>query len=494
MTMNWNLWNGTDSLLQRLIDGGSARLEGTGALEIEGGHCATEASKVSRGPGRVQFTLLCDFEAYRTTEEEAIQVRLQSCDAAAFEIIRGQATQPLEPLPQYQLHGSVSTELGTVPIQMRSIILDSRTIAPIGITEGEKTICRLAPVYNVTVGLLTPESNLSTCKVLVPNFVDDATVESDGIRIRLREISPEATQQLAAPESHGKILPSSYLEVQRLQEDADKNIRTAVDDCGWLLSFYAGRRIQPIAWEGRTEHGTVWRIYDKQMVTPVNGDHTTSCISDTVSLEHFLQYAWEAWVSHGAPQRLRLRGAINSYVDVLSATFSTQKLALTTMYLERFRDLVFGSSTILEEVNRNNSIKIDKIAKAVRKTLRDSIDQQEALTNDEKDQLVEAVKLVRSGHIKGLFRKPFKQALLELYEKVDLEVDPVALGKFISERDKVVHGSWDSGNEGAFQTYRLAEYGLHLLEMLLLRLLGHHGEYINRATASKEYFPFGEID
>jgi len=76
MTMNWNLWNGTDSLLQRLIDGGSARLEGTGALEIEGGHCVTEASKVSRGPGRVQFALLCDFEAYRTTEEEAIQVRL----------------------------------------------------------------------------------------------------------------------------------------------------------------------------------------------------------------------------------------------------------------------------------------------------------------------------------------------------------------------------------------------------------------------------------
>lgn len=490
----WDLWRGTDSLLDRLIYGKSARLEGTGILELEEDEGSAREPKAPKGPGRVRFALLCDFEEFRSPDSEAILVRLQSCDEAAFEVIRGHVTRPLEPLPYYRLSGAVSTELGELPIQMNAVTLDSRSIAPIDVSgEGEK-ISRLASVYVVTVGPLSSESSLSACKVVVPNFVDEATVEGAGVKIYLHEISSETTQQLSALESRGKVLPGSYLEVQRLQDDANENLKLAVNDCGWLLSFYAGRRIQPIAWEAETEQGTVWRIYDKQMVTPIDESHTPSCIYEVVTLEHFLQHAWEAWQGRSEGQRSRLKGAVNSYADVLSATFSTQKLALTTMYLERFRDLMFGSSTTLEEVNQEKQINVNKIAKSIRKLLRDTIENNENLSDDEKCQLVESANGVGPGQVNSLFRKTVKEALLELYERANLEVSPEKLGKFIAERNKVIHGSWDSKLEGSLRTYRLAEYGLNLLEMLLLRLFGYQGEYRNRATASKEEFLFKDVD
>ncbi|MBA3610172.1 MAG: hypothetical protein H0W54_01950 [Rubrobacter sp.] len=376
---------------------------------------------------------------------------------------------------------------------MNAVTLDSRSIAPIDVGGEEKKISRLAPAYVVTVGPLSSENSLSACKIVVPNFVDEATVEGAGVRLYLHEISPKTTQQLSAPESRGKVLPSSYLEVQRLQEDADENVKLAVNDCGWLLSFYAGRRIQPIAWEAETEQGTVWRIYDKRMVTPIDESYTSSCIYEVVTLEHFLQHAWKAWQGRSKGQRSRLKGAVNSYADVLSANFPTQKLALTTMYLERFRDLMLGSSTILEEVGQEKQIDVSKIAKSIRKLLRDSIENNENLSDDEKCQL-ESANRVGPGQVNGLFRKTVKEALLELYERVNLEVSPEELGRFIEERDKVIHGSWDSGLEGSLRTHRLAQYGLNLLEMLLLRLLGYQGEYRNRATASKEVFLFKDID
>jgi hypothetical protein len=68
----WDKWEGTDSLLERIVNGTSASLEGTGVLELEDEEGSQE-SQVPKGPGEVSFTLLCDFEEFKLPHiEEAI--------------------------------------------------------------------------------------------------------------------------------------------------------------------------------------------------------------------------------------------------------------------------------------------------------------------------------------------------------------------------------------------------------------------------------------
>jgi hypothetical protein len=129
------------------------------------------------------------------------------------------------------------------------------------------------------------------------------------------------------------------------------------------------------------------------------------------------------------------------------------------MYLERFRDLMLGSSTLLEEVDGDQKIdgeqkkvQVDTMAKRVRGVLRDVIQQNEDHSVDEEHRLVEATNEVRAGHINGLFHKTCTESLLELYEGADLEVDPGQLSRFTRERDKVVHSSWGSGLEETLGT------------------------------------------
>lgn len=129
----------------------------------------------------------------------------------------------------------------------------------------------------------------------------------------------------------------------------------------------------------------------------------------------------------------------------------------------------------------------------MRSALRSVIENNEELSDDEIHNLIGLANRVGPGQVEGLFRKTFKEALLELCKKADLKVDQKELGKFISERDKVIHGSWNSGIRGTLDLYRLAEYGLNLLEMLLLRLFEYEGKYYNRTSISIEEFPAGKF-
>jgi hypothetical protein len=370
---------------------------------------------------------------------------------------------------------------------MEAVTIDDRALSPLHVVEGEiKARSQEAPVGILTVGPLERTRELISCTMMVPNFADEAAIEGGGVRITLKEVSPKATRDLYASESQGKVLPGTYLEVQRLKEDAGENVGLAVDDLGWLLSFYTGRRIHPIAWEGETNLGPVWQIQNTRLVTPLNDNYVASCISRVVPLEHFLQHAWRAWENHSEERRARLRGAINFYADMLSATFPTQSLAFTTMYLERFRELFVGDSELLG----GSKSRKKKIASELREALRESIASSQKLSDSEKDTLHESLRR-NPGKVNDLFRKSFRESLLELCDMFDLNVDEKELGEFIEQRDTVLHGSWDSGPGGTLETYRLAQYSLNLLEMLLLRLFEYEGKHFNRVDLSTQDFPPG---
>jgi hypothetical protein len=253
---------------------------------------------------------------------------------------------------------------------------------------------------------------------------------------------------------------------------------------GWLLSFYAGRAVHPIVWEGKTEDGPVWCIHANQ-ITPLPIQEADPCLRPG-KLGHFLEVAFRAWLARNETERLRLKGAINSYKEILAAPFATQQIVLTAVYLERFRELFVGSSELLEGSNS----KKDRVARNMAKTLKEAIDSSSRLNPGEKLRLSDSLDTNR-GKISDLFRKTFRESLLELYERADLDVDEEKLREFIAGRNKVIHGTYDASAEGAWKNVRLARYGLNLLEKLLLRLLRYEGEYYDRANDETVLLPEG---
>jgi hypothetical protein len=310
--------------------------------------------------------------------------------------------------------------------------------------------------------------------------------EVEGLRVRLSEAYPGAYTYLQNPDPQDvcKVLPGSYLDLERVEGAEENNVLLAIEVFGWLLGFYAGRAVHPIAWEGETEDGPAWCIHAHH-ITPLPVQDANSCLGPG-KIGHFLEKAFRAWLARNETERLRLIGAINSYKEILAAPFATQQIALTAVYLERFRELFVGSSELLG----GSKTRRENVAKEMAKALKEAINNSSRLNPAEKELLSNSLDTNR-GKIRDLLRKTFKESLLELYDRADLEVDEGNLSEFIAERNKVIHGTYDASAEGAWKTDRLARYGLNLLEKLLLRLLQYEGEYYDRANDEAVWLPEG---
>jgi hypothetical protein len=164
---------------------------------------------------------------------------------------------------------------------------------------------------------------------------------------------------------------------------------------------------------GGTEDGPAWCIHAHH-ITPLPVQDADPCLKPG-KLGHFLEEAFRAWLARNETHRLRLKGAINSYEEILAAPFAMQQIALTAVYLERFRELFVSSSELLEGSNG----KKDRVARDIAKALKEAIDSSSRLGPDEKKRLSDSLDTNR-GKISDLFRKTFRESLLELYERADL--------------------------------------------------------------------------
>jgi hypothetical protein len=172
---------------------------------------------------------------------------------------------------------------------------------------------------------------------------------------------------------------------------------------------------------------------------------------------------------------------------MLAAAFATQQVALTAIYLERLRELVVGDSDLLPVTEAFTKSKRKKVESELRAGLREVIDRSTKLDEDQKETLKQSLES-NSGKIRDVLRKSFKDSLLELYDRADLSVDRSVLSGFIRERDNIIHGTWDASRDASIQTYYWAEYGLNLLERLMLRSFGYEGQYWDRVTKSFQRF------
>jgi hypothetical protein len=477
---------GEYSVVDELVNGNPMVLTGEGELIRQ-----PDQNGLPDEPGRVQFKLRYAPMANDIPHAQDIELGFRALDEAGARILRWRPTSEEKvPLPRYDLAGI--TELGgeVMPIRVDTISVDYRFGS-----------LPLAMMHNANKVLVGEElgSEVARVRAIVPNLLAPSVETSArGLQVRLESILPGAKLISRDPKRAMKVLPTHLLHLER-PESTDvahaphwPDMGEAVETLGWFLGFYAGRAVHPSAWQGEAEGGRVWCI-QAVAVDPLPSSTVATCLRHDYldSLEPFLTRACESWLSLGDQQQKRLRGVVNAYRQMLTAAFATQQVALTAIYLERLRELVVGGSELLPVTKVFTKSKRNKVESELRAGLRDVIDRSTKLDADQKETLKQSLES-NSGNIRDVMRKSFKDSLLELYDRADLSVERSLLSGFIRERDNIIHGTWDASRDNSMRTYYWAEYGLNLLERLMLRFFGYEGYYWDRVTGSIEHFEHRE--
>jgi hypothetical protein len=464
------------SVIDELLDGRSVEIRGDGILTLREGHDGPPA-----GPGRVRFGLRYAPEEASESHTHAIKLTLDALDDGGREILGWNPAEERVPMPHYNLDGTSEAGGKTTAVRMEPVLVDYNLSATMhAMFDADFT-------WNVWVGG-GPREKTRNARAIVPNLAaPNVETETAGLRVRLETVYSEAEKALRDPENAWKVLPTCLLHIERAEGGDDVEVDEAVEVFGWLLSFYAGGAVHLNAWEGDTEHGHVWCLRARD-VRPLPVETKRTCLPHD-GLEPFLRRGYESWRNLDETRRGRLRGVVNLYARILTSTYPIQQIALTAMYLERFRELVLGNETVLEQVGaKEKGFDEDKVAKMLKDTLSNLVAFVEGLDADDRSKLRRAIDGIGGGHLSNLFRPSFQRQLMELYSRARLPVDQEELRTFIGYRNEVVHGYWDPSPEGAMRAHRLADYGTNLLEKLILRLFGYDGPYYDRTTGGIAQF------
>lgn len=464
------------SVVDALLGDSPIELRGEGALTLQDGQDGPPT-----GPGQVRFGLRYAPEEGGERHTRAIKLSLEASDEGGREILGWKPDADPAPMPRYDLVGTIEADGETMPVCMEPVLIDHALPAAM-----HETLDRDI-TFKVRAGSGLEEDTTSA-RAIVPNLVaPNVDTVTAGLRVRLETLYTDAEYALGDPANAGKVLPTCLLHVERAEGGKNVDVTEAIEVFGWLLSFYAGGAVHPNAWEANTVRGLVWslRAYDVRRL-PVESRRT--CLPRE-ALGPFLHHGYESWRASDATQRGRLRGVVNLYAQILASTFPIQQVALTAMYLERFRELVLGNKTVLEQVDaKEKGFGEDKVAKMLKDTLKNLVEFAGSLDADDREKLLKVINGIGVGHVSGLFRPSFQKQLLELYGRARLSVDREELKTFINERNAVVHGNWDPSPEGAMSTHYLAEYGTNLLEKLVLRFFSYDGPYYDRTSGEIEQF------
>ena len=433
------------------------------------------------GPGRVQFRLRYAPVEAGEPHTRAIKLALDALDEDGGKILEWQPREGRRPLPQYDLDGSVEWSGRTTSVRMAPVLVDDTMPAAM------HAMFNTDFALKVCAGGYSRE-RITSMRATVPNLAAPTVeTETDGLRVRLEPVYPDVQHALSDPKNTGKVLPTCLLHIDRAEVGDSGDLAEAVEIFGWLLSFYAGGSVHPNAWESDTADGRVWCLM-AHVVRSLPVETKRTCIPRS-GLEPFLRRGYESWRNLDESRRGRLRGVVNLYAYIRASTYPIQRIALTAMYLERFRELVLSNETVLEQVGaKEKGFDEAKVAKMLKDTLSNLLEFVEELDADDRGKLRRVINRIDGGHVSGLFRPSFQRSLEELYGRAHLTVDRDDLTTFIDERNAVVHGYWDPSPEGAMRRDSLAEYGTSLLEKLILRFFGYDGHYYDRTTGQIAQF------
>ncbi|MDP9478157.1 MAG: hypothetical protein M3R38_21165 [Actinomycetota bacterium] len=391
-------------------------------------------------------------------------------------------------MARYDLDGTAEVRGKNLPVRMETVFVEHRIPASTHPFFMED-FCQKMRVGDGT------DHRVTRLRAILPNLTAPKVgFEASGLRASLEPLVADPDPILTDLSNAGKVFPTCLLHLE-VDEDADGlDAVDALEAFGWLLSFYAGRAVHPTAWEGETERGGTWGLAACEVTLPPIQVQQTCLPRSVDALEPFLKGAWQQWLEFDEREKGRMRGVVNLYRLMLSTTFPIERIALTAMYLERFRELVLGNDTVLEQIDaKEKGFDEDKVAKMLRNVLNDLVGFVAGLDHDDRGKLRRAIDGIGGGHVSCLFRPSFQRSLMELYGRARLPLpDRDELKTFIDERNAVVHGYWNPSPENALPSHRLAEYGTNLLEKLILRFFRYDGPYYDRTIG--EAAPFEHKD
>lgn len=470
------------SVVDDLLEGTAIELMGEGIMRLQ-----SDQDGLPEGPGRANFGLRYAPQelAPGKSHTHALKLSLSGIDDEGHRILEGRAEEGMVPLARYDLAGTAEVAGNPTSMRLDTIYVDHRTGGSMRALISEDN------AHSLTCG--DGEGvDLQDLRAIIPNlWAPPVDIVSGGLRLRLEPLVND--MMVADPLYAGKVVPGCLLTLEKLDSTEEIDLLAALDVFGSLLTFYAGRAVSPTAWEGQTAAGPLWGSRAHDVTTLPVQEHRTCLPRSTPVLGAFLSRAWESWQYFDETRQARLRGVARLYQRMLSATYATVTIALTAMYLERFRELVVGSSELLPVGPSFSKSKRDRVASNLRKSLRAAIDENSNLDDDQKAALKTSL-AENPAKIQDLFRRSFRESLLELYDRAGLEVDEAELKEFVQERDRTIHGGWDASRAGGMKSHHWSEYGINLIERLVLRFFAYEGEYYNRTTAEVEHFAHRDPD
>ncbi len=472
------------SVVDELREGRPVELRGQGTLTLQSGQAGPPA-----GPGRFRFALRYAPEEGVERHTHALRLSLEALDEGAKKILAWKPSGGRVPLARYDLDGTAEVRGKNLPVRMETVFVEHRIPASTHPFFMED-FCQKMRVGDGT------DHRVTRLRAILPNLTAPKVgFEASGLRASLEPLVADPDPILTDLSNAGKVFPTCLLHLE-VDEDADGlDAVDALEAFGWLLSFYAGRAVHPTAWEGETERGGTWGLAACEVTLPPIQVQQTCLPRSVDALEPFLKGAWQQWLEFDEREKGRMRGVVNLYRLMLSTTFPIERIALTAMYLERFRELVQGNQTVLDKINaEEQKVDPEKVAKLLKGMLGALPDLLSGLTKQDRAIFKEAVGSISGGNVQGLFRPTFARSLRDLYKKAHLPVDRGELREFINERNSVIHGYWDSSAEGTMRTDRWAEYGTNLLEKLILRFFRYEGTYYDRISHDTERFEHEEPD
>lgn len=472
------------SVVDELREGRPVELKGQGAFTLQSGQSGPPA-----GPGQFRFALRYAPEEGVERHTHSLRLSLEGLDKGGKDILSWKPAGGRVPLARYDLDGTAEVGGEDFPARMETVFVEHRMPASTHPFFMED-FCQRMRVGD------DADQRVTRLRAIVPNLAaPKVEFEASGLHASLEPLVTDPDPILTDLDSAGKVFPTCLLHLE-VDEDADEpDALEALNTFGWLLSFYAGRAVHPTAWEGETANGGVWGLAACEVTLPPIEARQTCLPRSTDALEPFLKGAWQQWLNFDEREKGRMRGVVNLYRLMISTTFPIERIALTAMYLERFRELVQGNETVIDKINaEEEKVDPEKVAKLLKGMLEALPDLLTGFTRQDRTIFKEAVGSISGGNVQGLFRPTFARSLRDLYKKAHLPVDRGELRDFINERNSVIHGSWDSSAEGTMRTDSWAEYGTNLLEKLILRFFQYEGDYYDRISSNTERFEHEEPD
>lgn len=261
----------------------------------------------------------------------------------------------------------------------------------------------------------------------------------------------------------------------------------AISALTYVMSVGAGSKVQ---WVYRTSHArggdTVARSHRARIAKSFTSQAIIRNTAGTfIENKRFLERAYPAF--HTWERQFRLSHLIDAYLDAKSeADFLEARGAKIAIALEALKDRFAGRPGAKVPGTRIPKAEFRKIRPKIQAAIRDILE-----SFDIGPASIE--EFTEPGALTNLNRLTFGELITGVLDEIGLTVDREELRRFVKSRNALVH-------VGQFECVRVAEEDeldppkreavvseyladVHLLDRILLRVLGHVGQYVDRSSS-----------